>query len=148
MSPKTSRACRCSWTSSSSIPTPANPSLRSTRISGTAMPRCVYQAHSQLPEAIEHQKTDFNMLQGVYSGVVASGNGNSNDDSNLNTTFLRGVQPSGHDGVVRFESIFPGHYTGRAIHIHGMVLLKAYLLPKRISLLLTTHVTHSGYPSC
>ncbi|EIT79425.1 Intradiol ring-cleavage dioxygenase [Aspergillus flavus] len=55
---------------------------------------------------------------GVYSGVVASGNGNSNDDSNLNTTFLRGVQPSGHDGVVRFESIFPGHYTGRAIHIH------------------------------
>ncbi|KAE8318470.1 Intradiol ring-cleavage dioxygenase [Aspergillus transmontanensis] len=55
---------------------------------------------------------------GVYSGVVASGNGNSNDASNLNTTFLRGVQSSGHDGVVRFESIFPGHYTGRAVHIH------------------------------
>ncbi|GCB28251.1 hypothetical protein AAWM_11136 [Aspergillus awamori] len=53
---------------------------------------------------------------GVYSGVVASGNGNTNDESNLNTTFLRGVQPSGDDGVVRFESIFPGHYTGLVTH--------------------------------
>ncbi|KAI9041746.1 intradiol ring-cleavage dioxygenase [Aspergillus affinis] len=55
---------------------------------------------------------------GVYSGVVANGNGNQNDTTNLNTTFLRGVQKSGNDGVVRFESIFPGHYTGRAIHMH------------------------------
>ncbi|PYI14791.1 aromatic compound dioxygenase [Aspergillus violaceofuscus CBS 115571] len=55
---------------------------------------------------------------GVYSGVVANGNGNQNDSTNIDTTFLRGVQSSGHDGVVRFESIFPGHYTGRAIHIH------------------------------
>ncbi|RAL08805.1 aromatic compound dioxygenase [Aspergillus homomorphus CBS 101889] len=37
---------------------------------------------------------------GVYSGVVAGGNGNENDESNLNTTFLRGVQPSGKDGVL------------------------------------------------
>ncbi|CEJ58307.1 Putative Protocatechuate 3,4-dioxygenase beta subunit [Penicillium brasilianum] len=55
---------------------------------------------------------------GVYSGVVASGNGNGNDTANLQTTFLRGVQPSGHDGVVGFETIFPGHYTGRTTHIH------------------------------
>ncbi|KAL4734796.1 Intradiol ring-cleavage dioxygenase [Aspergillus similis] len=55
---------------------------------------------------------------GVYSGVVANGNGNSDDESNSNTTFLRGIQSSGADGVVQFESIFPGHYTGRAVHIH------------------------------
>ncbi|KAJ5093148.1 hypothetical protein N7456_009009 [Penicillium angulare] len=55
---------------------------------------------------------------GVYSGVVANGNGNINDSSNLNTTFLRGVQESRDDGVVRFETIFPGHYTYRAVHIH------------------------------
>ncbi|KAL4796585.1 Intradiol ring-cleavage dioxygenase [Aspergillus venezuelensis] len=54
----------------------------------------------------------------LFSGVVASGNGNSNDESNSDTTFLRGVQSSGDDGVVQFESIFPGHYTGRAVHIH------------------------------
>ncbi|KAK4499102.1 hypothetical protein PRZ48_009614 [Zasmidium cellare] len=55
---------------------------------------------------------------GVYSGVSASGNGNSNDTSNIDATFLRGLQQTDVNGVVQFESIFPGHYTGRATHIH------------------------------
>ncbi|KPI36225.1 uncharacterized protein AB675_8848 [Cyphellophora attinorum] len=55
---------------------------------------------------------------GVYSGVIANGNGNSNDTGNLNTTFLRGIQQTDASGVVQFETIFPGHYTGRATHIH------------------------------
>ncbi|RHZ55591.1 hypothetical protein CDV55_104592 [Aspergillus turcosus] len=55
---------------------------------------------------------------GVYSGVVASGNGNSNDDSNLDATFLRGLQKTDDEGVAQFQTIFPGHYTGRATHIH------------------------------
>lgn len=61
---------------------------------------------------------------GVYSGIVANGNGNSADSSNLNTTFLRGVQKTGEDGVVQFQTIFPGHYTSRATHIHGMQILQ------------------------
>ncbi|KAJ5720350.1 uncharacterized protein N7483_008284 [Penicillium malachiteum] len=56
---------------------------------------------------------------GVYSGVQASGNGDESDATNLDATFLRGIQPSNDEGVVQFESIFPGHYTGRATHIHG-----------------------------
>ncbi|MEH6408292.1 MAG: intradiol ring-cleavage dioxygenase [Leeuwenhoekiella sp.] len=32
--------------------------------------------------------------------------------------FLRGRQVSGADGVVKFQSIFPGWYNGRATHIH------------------------------
>ncbi|KAJ5166268.1 uncharacterized protein N7482_005049 [Penicillium canariense] len=55
---------------------------------------------------------------GVYSGIQASGNGDSSDATNLDATFLRGIQPSNNEGVVQFESIFPGHYTGRATHIH------------------------------
>ncbi|OQD61991.1 hypothetical protein PENPOL_c014G05988 [Penicillium polonicum] len=55
---------------------------------------------------------------GVYSGVVASGNGNSEDETNLNTTFHRGIQKSNKDGVVQMQTNFPGHYTGRATHIH------------------------------
>ncbi|KAF7586028.1 hypothetical protein BBP40_009662, partial [Aspergillus hancockii] len=55
---------------------------------------------------------------GVYSGVVASGNGNTNDESNLDTTFLRGLQKTNEDGIVQFQTIFPGHYTSRATHIH------------------------------
>ncbi|KAL4898711.1 extracellular dioxygenase [Aspergillus ambiguus] len=55
---------------------------------------------------------------GVYSGVVASGNGNSNDETNLDATFLRGIQKTDKDGIVQFQTIFPGHYMGRATHIH------------------------------
>jgi protocatechuate 3,4-dioxygenase beta subunit len=58
---------------------------------------------------------------GVYGGVVASGNGDSTDASNINNTFLRGIQPTDTDGVAQFESVFPGHYSGRATHIHVMV---------------------------
>ena len=57
---------------------------------------------------------------GVYSGVVASGNGNSNDSSNIDKTFLRGITQADEDGVVKFDTLFPGHYTGRATHIHVM----------------------------
>lgn len=47
---------------------------------------------------------------GVYSGVVASGNGvGSSDPGNLNNTFLRGLQPTDDDGVAKFTSLFPGH---------------------------------------
>jgi protocatechuate 3,4-dioxygenase beta subunit len=55
---------------------------------------------------------------GVYSGVVNEMNGNPNDTANLQRQALRGVQITGNDGSVSFETIVPGHYTGRAIHIH------------------------------
>ncbi|KAJ5394456.1 uncharacterized protein N7487_012097 [Penicillium crustosum] len=55
---------------------------------------------------------------GVYSGVVASGNGNSDDQTNLNNTFNRGIQKSNREGVIQMQTTFPGHYTGRATHIH------------------------------
>lgn len=50
---------------------------------------------------------------GVYSGVSASGNGNSNDTSNLDATFLRGIVQTDINGVAQYETIVPGHYTGR-----------------------------------
>lgn len=55
---------------------------------------------------------------GVYGGVVGSGNGNEDDAANINSTFLRGLQPTDADGVAQFQTIFPGHYSGRATHIH------------------------------
>jgi protocatechuate 3,4-dioxygenase beta subunit len=50
--------------------------------------------------------------EGAYSGVEG--------DSG---TFLRGVQMTGADGVASFQTIFPGWYTGRAVHIHLKVAL-------------------------
>ncbi|TMW57585.1 hypothetical protein Poli38472_003510 [Pythium oligandrum] len=55
---------------------------------------------------------------GVYSGVVAGGNGDSSDLTNINKTFARGLAPTDKDGIVQFLTKFPGHYTGRATHIH------------------------------
>ncbi|KAF8851882.1 aromatic compound dioxygenase [Acephala macrosclerotiorum] len=66
---------------------------------------------------------------GVYSGLVATGNGNIDDTSNLNATFLRGVQKTDSDGVVQFLSVFPGHYSGRTNHHHLVAHLNATVLP-------------------
>ncbi|OWY93800.1 hypothetical protein PHMEG_00036666 [Phytophthora megakarya] len=55
---------------------------------------------------------------GVYSGIVASGNGDSSDTTNVDKTFLRGLTPTDEDGVASYTSIFPGHYTSRATHMH------------------------------
>lgn len=57
---------------------------------------------------------------GVYSGALAqvNGNGGMNDKPNLNKAFLRGIQQTDTDGVVQFKTNFPGHYVGRATHLH------------------------------
>ncbi|KAF2092201.1 aromatic compound dioxygenase [Saccharata proteae CBS 121410] len=52
---------------------------------------------------------------GVYSGISISGNYAADG---YNSTYLRGIQPTDQDGVVAFETIFPGHYDGRATHTH------------------------------
>ncbi|KAF7932255.1 hypothetical protein BELL_0282g00050 [Botrytis elliptica] len=58
---------------------------------------------------------------GVYSGIVASTNGNAADTANINATFLRGLQPTDSEGVAQFQTLFPGHYTSRSNHIHVLV---------------------------
>jgi protocatechuate 3,4-dioxygenase beta subunit len=49
---------------------------------------------------------------GVYSGVQ----GNTG-------TFMRGIQRTDAHGVARFTTVYPGWYTGRAVHIHVKVHL-------------------------
>jgi protocatechuate 3,4-dioxygenase beta subunit len=49
---------------------------------------------------------------GIYSGV---------SDPNADTTgqdFLRGYQLTDANGAVQFQTIYPGWYSGRAVHIH------------------------------
>ncbi|KAI1359497.1 Intradiol ring-cleavage dioxygenase [Xylaria arbuscula] len=72
---------------------------------------------------------------GVYSGVSSQGQGG------LNSTHGRGIQSTDEDGVVQFDTIFPGHYTGRTPHIHMMTTSGATLLPN------DTYVSTSGVPS-
>jgi len=49
---------------------------------------------------------------GVYSGVQ----GNTG-------TFMRGIQPTNAKGLALFDTVYPGWYTGRAVHIHVKVHL-------------------------
>jgi protocatechuate 3,4-dioxygenase beta subunit len=49
---------------------------------------------------------------GFYGGFAAQGTEGA--------TWLRGVSPTNSNGVVRFVSIFPGHYPTRAVHTHIM----------------------------
>jgi protocatechuate 3,4-dioxygenase beta subunit len=59
---------------------------------------------------------------GAYSGVDSTGQGG------LNSTYLRGVQPTSDDGVAEFDTVFPGHYDGRATHEHVVAHVNASIL--------------------
>jgi protocatechuate 3,4-dioxygenase beta subunit len=56
---------------------------------------------------------------GVYSGVE------DRRGSTVGSMVLRGYQVSDANGVVRFTTIYPGWYPGRAVHIHFKVRVPA-----------------------
>jgi len=56
---------------------------------------------------------------GVYSDVQGATNGNGADLTGEN--FLRGYQYTDANGKVSFITIYPGWYSGRAVHIHVKV---------------------------
>ncbi|MGB3329646.1 MAG: intradiol ring-cleavage dioxygenase [Thermomicrobiales bacterium] len=61
---------------------------------------------------------------GLYSGFTGSNPGGTNayvDDGSNPDTFLRGVILSDANGLAEFTAIYPGWYSGRAIHIHMKV---------------------------
>jgi hypothetical protein len=67
-------------------------------------------------------------MKASYSGIVASGNGDSSDPTNIDKTFGRGLIDTDSDGVAQFITMFPGHYTGRATHIHILATQNATVL--------------------
>lgn len=62
--------------------------------------------------AVEIWHTD---ATGDYSAFSDGGDGK---DEAEGTTFCRGTQSAGDDGIVEFQSVYPGWYPGRAVHIH------------------------------
>jgi protocatechuate 3,4-dioxygenase beta subunit len=57
--------------------------------------------------------------EGIYSGFVAAstGQGSGTDD----TIFLRGTQLTDANGRVTFQTLYPGWYSGRTVHMHMKV---------------------------
>lgn len=78
---------------------------------------------------------------GTYSGIYTAGNYAA---GGMNSTYLRGIQLTDHDGVVSFETIFPGHYEGRATHTHLLSHTNVTLLPNGTISLFSQPVPHIG----
>ena len=55
---------------------------------------------------------------GDYSSYEDGGSGK---DEGSESSFLRGIQTADADGIVEFQTIYPGWYEGRAVHIHATV---------------------------
>jgi len=49
---------------------------------------------------------------GAYSGVAPS---------SASSTFMRGIQRTSAGGIASFETVYPGWYPGRTVHIHVKV---------------------------
>lgn len=62
---------------------------------------------------------------GDYSAFTDRGGGK---DEGKDSTFLRGTQTAGADGIAEFLSIVPGWYAGRAVHVHLRVHLDGGLV--------------------
>lgn len=56
---------------------------------------------------------------GDYSEYEDNGSGK---DDGAGSTFCRGEQTADANGIVEFETIYPGWYDGRAVHIHVAVM--------------------------
>jgi len=102
-------------------------------VTGELIPKNVTGGQAGIPLNIEVQYLDINTClrlpsldvdiwnanaTGVYSGINETENV---ADGGWDSTFLRVIQLTGDDGVVSFETIFPGHYEGRATHTHLLV---------------------------
>ncbi|KAJ4150378.1 hypothetical protein LMH87_011130 [Akanthomyces muscarius] len=81
---------------------------------------------------------------GVYGGVVQEGFENRNDtwEETWGLTWLRGIQKTDTDGAVHFETIFPGHYEGRTLHIH--VLTHPHATPLPNNTIIDERASHVG----
>ncbi|GAC1320988.1 MAG: protocatechuate dioxygenase [Chloroflexota bacterium] len=76
---------------------------------------------------------------GIYAGFMSASTGGGPPGSNVGPTdkrtFLRGMQKTNARGLARFQTIYPGWYRGRTVHIHVKVHLGGALVG---------HVAHTG----
>ena len=105
-------------------------------VSGELIRKNITNGEEGVPLALEMQIIDVTTCEpvnsvfvdiwhcnatGVYSGLIAAGNGASSDSSNVNNTAFRGLQKTNDMGIVQFDTIFPGHYAGMVEGLHGLL---------------------------
>ncbi|KAF8671658.1 Aromatic compound dioxygenase [Rhizoctonia solani] len=70
-----------------------------------------------LPASTDPLYTNSATRSAIIAGSSFKMAGNKTDEM----TWLRGAYPTNDNGLVEFKTIYPGYYTGRAIHIHTIV---------------------------
>jgi protocatechuate 3,4-dioxygenase beta subunit len=110
--------------------------------------RDIAEGRPGVPLTLKVRVIDVKKCRPVHSAAVdiwhCDAGGLYSDESSNGTagqTFLRGVQLTNKKGFATFQTIYPGHYTGRATHIH----LKVHIGGKaRGGTLRGGHVSHTG----
>jgi protocatechuate 3,4-dioxygenase beta subunit len=101
-----------------------------------------------VPLTLKLRVIDVKRCRPIHSAAVdiwhCDASGLYSDESSNGTagqTFLRGVQLTNKKGFATFQTVYPGHYTGRATHIH----MKVHIGGKaRGGTLRGGHVSHTG----
>eukprot|EP01098_Paradermamoeba_levis_P014850 TRINITY_DN727_c0_g1_i1.p1 TRINITY_DN727_c0_g1~~TRINITY_DN727_c0_g1_i1.p1 ORF type:complete len:350 (-),score=93.91 TRINITY_DN727_c0_g1_i1:37-1086(-) len=78
---------------------------------------------------------------GVYSHYEQASNNVANPQTD-NTTYLRGIQMTDQTGVAKLNTVYPGWYNGRTIHIHLKVHLGGSVVGD--SSLVDSTIVHTG----
>lgn len=86
---------------------------------------------------------------GLYSQYDDQGDSKSIDLTD--ETFLRGIQPTDDSGVATFDTIYPGWYEGRPIHVHIKIVIDEELIitsqmffPEDVTLATLEHPEYDG----
>lgn len=78
---------------------------------------------------------------GGYSGQI--NRMCNNNQADLDKQFFRGFQRTDAQGIVRFDSCYPGWYRGRSVHVHFRVLQGSYDPADRAASWLTSQLLFS-----
>jgi protocatechuate 3,4-dioxygenase beta subunit len=93
-------------------------------IDGEAVRRDITEGKPGMPLRLDLTVVDADTCSPIPGASVevwhadATGNYSGFGSATSNRTFLRGVQRAGDDGTVTFQTLYPGWYPGRAVHIH------------------------------
>jgi protocatechuate 3,4-dioxygenase beta subunit len=93
-------------------------------IDGEAVRSDITEGKLGMPLRLDLTVVDVNTCAPIPGASVevwhadATGNYSGFGSTTSNRTFLRGVQHAGDDGSVTFQTLYPGWYQGRAVHIH------------------------------
>src|SRR3954471_22301305 len=87
--------------------------------------RDIAEGRPGVPLTLKVRVVDVKKCRPIHSAAVdiwhCDAGGLYSDEASNGTagqTYLRGVQLTNKKGFATFETIYPGHYTGRATHIH------------------------------